>query len=392
MALDISQRGSARLDGQWGGLEQPRHWSEFSLSDLGPEHSLYFYVGSGLSTAAGLVGWTEMACMIWWYLTDRGDPTPGPCPENGGRENEKFLAAFMGLRDDDGHKLLSHESAKALDRTVLLNLILRYREPSMKYITHGGTAQKRTPERPRTRCGREPDPEDLVLQSLIWRTGCHGVLTSNYDMLLEHAYSAFSHGSALRSYRYDASFLRYIMSNRRFVLKLHGDINDIGTMQLNPEDFWIKKGKIYERYRKDLTTVYRDTLKQGHMVYVGAGFRDSTIIYLHEHWRDEQSVSDGSESPTGSPKFRVALVPDWELDTMKGEIQAKTEGFRKRGEDVSEKAFDDVKFLTYREREYDALPDLLSRIIDARGNDHRSTWRPSQEAHDIYKRMFFDKD
>jgi hypothetical protein len=244
--------------------QQP--WTSFDFSALS-KGRLYFYVGSGLSRAVGLVGWEEMACMVWWYLANYEGRLPSKaCPKKVGLENSEFLHWFVNLESTDRRgkqtRILSHESRdpSSRGRTVLLNLILRYREPIAEYITKNGKAKKKTPDRLRTRCGKEPEPEDLVLQSFIWRTGCHGVLTSNYDMLLEHAYSTFNHGSALRSYRYNADFLRHLMTNRRFVLKLHGDINDIGTMQFNPEEFWKGQDERHRRYQKDLTRVYRASL------------------------------------------------------------------------------------------------------------------------------------
>jgi hypothetical protein len=80
-------------------------------------------------------------------------------------------------------------------------------------------------------------------------------------------------------------------------------------------------------------------------------------------------------------------VPNNELPDIVGEL----EGLTARFPEVALSVFDDVKFLTYEPGDYGAVREVLSRIIDARRKHHRSTWRPSPQAHDIYKRMFFAK-
>jgi hypothetical protein len=190
-----------------GGLDDnaPRPWREFVFgknqnlqgcvfSELASA-PLYFYVGAGLSMSSGLAGWGEMASIVWGYLKHYEKEDVDLCPPDVGKKNAEFLQEFAA------GKILSHNSKHpdGLTRTALLNMILRYRAPRTTLNTEDPQKLGRILKEERTRYGKEPNAEDLVLQSLIWRTHCHGVFTSNYDMLLEHAFSIFNHGAALRS-------------------------------------------------------------------------------------------------------------------------------------------------------------------------------------------------
>ncbi|HEY7533001.1 MAG TPA: AMP-binding protein, partial [Nitrospiraceae bacterium] len=343
-----------------------RHWSEFDFSSLqnGP---LYCYVGAGLSMAAGLVGWGEMASLVWRYRKEYESWNGHECPKDDAVANASFLDEFVNehVKGSRTRKILSHNSGDELasGRTILLNLILRYRSPMVR-VPPGDFGYAH-----RSRWGREPIAEDLVLQSLVWRTRCHGVLTSNYDMLLEHAFSMFNHGAALRSYRYNADFLKYIMSNPHFVLKLHGDINDIGRMQLNPQRAWgrTRRNNYFYDYQEDLKQVYSSALQNGHMIYVGMGFRDHTIERLHKSWREKEHSTNF---------LRIALIPGSELRSVRG------------------KGFDDILFLTYggdsspaKQSEMEALSftsvrEFLSRIAHHRSRSFRRD--PSPEATNIH--------
>ena len=145
------------------------------------------------------------------------------------------------------------------------------------------------------------------------------------------------------------------------MLKLHGDINDIRTMQLNPEVFW--KGLSDEKWGMALKEVYGCALKKGHMVYLGTGLTDATIAHLHQAWRDKNEKSE---------YLRVALFPSWEFDHIKPRV------------------FNDIEFLTY---DRDTLPaqavrEFLSRIVDVRRSNKDKDWRPCEEATDIRNQMF----
>ena len=340
-------------------------WQEFELSGLatGP---LYFYAGAGLSVAAGLVDWNEMACLIWLYRKhyEKAPDVPS-CPRDDEKRNAAFLQNFVQEDDDDGKLILSRDSKdpKGLGRTVLLNMMLRYRAPGIRLKPIRGEARRAPGAAERERPGKEPSGDDLKLQSLIWRTGCSGVLTSNYDMLLEHAY-ALKHGAALRSYRYNADFLRYILSNRRFVLKLHGDINDIRSMEFHPDGAWKSQGTLGLNGAKGngahLKNVYRAILASAHVVYVGCGFRDVTIKKLHASWKA------GSCLPH---TYRIALLPAEELS------QELIDRFR------------GIEFLTFRTGQWHEIREFLERLAAARKADVE-VWNPCAEASDIHRQIF----
>lgn len=358
-------------------------WPNFSFSELesGP---LYFYVGAGLSKAAGLVDWEEMACLIWWFRKHYEKRDPGVCPLRkrtleAAQENAKYLQEFIDEKergDDakegslDSPPILSRKSTtdEALGRTALLNLMLRYRRPRMSLMSD--SKGKAVPEQPpvfRQRPGTEPSTEDLRLQSLIWRSRCHGVLTTNYDMLLEHAYSLYDHGAALRSYRYSAGFLRYLLSNPRFVLKLHGDINDIATMEFDPWSAWDNRQRLGGEAGEQLKQVYNAALRRGHMVYIGCSFRDRTIHELH-NGKGRRPAEPWSKDKKARRNCRVALVPE---ENCKG-LPAKYPG---------------IQFLTHRRKQYQEVGGFLESIVAARSGMH-DVWQACPEASDIHRQLF----
>jgi SIR2-like domain len=343
---------------------EPKSWRKFDFARLG-SGPLYFYVGAGLSmSAAGLVGWAEMAWLIWLYRTKY----EGAAEEPPGRTAKKlgsYLQSFLA-EPEDGCQILSRDSKspKALGRAVLLNLMLRYRGPRFELFLPKGAKEpvpKITKHRPRP--GAEPSAEDLTLHSLVWRSRCHGVLTTNYDMLLEHAYSLYQHGAALRSYRYNANLLRYLLSNPRFVLKLHGDINDLATMEFDPDAAWVPGAPFRNRYGGQLKEVYHAILQRGQMIYIGCGFQDATIRELHKfHLRKRRRRGDTTEQRSRP----VALVPD--------SLQLRTR-------------FDEIEFLTYPRGRYREVREFLEQIVDAR-SDLEDTWQACAEASDIRMQVF----
>ena len=340
-------------------------WQRFDFSRLesGP---LYFYLGAGLSMDAGLVSWSEMACLIWWYLKHYEKKKDlSLCPTDDAEENAAFLQEFIAEKEtrESSVRIMSRESKdpRALGRTALLNVMLRRRAPRIQLVPgHGEAVLARPPAMLRDRPGRELDTEDLVLHSLVWRTGCHGVLTSNYDMLLEHAFSLYNHGADLHSYRYTADFLRYLLSNRRFVLKLHGDINDLRTMEFDPKGAWEEEGSLggEEARGRDLEKIYSAALRRGHMIYVGCGFRDQTIQNLHDAWTPEGELLR---------HCRVALIPGKELEQVAD---------RFRG----------IEFVTCEDPSFE-VRQFLERVVAVR-SEVDEPWRPCLEASDIYRQIF----
>lgn len=352
-------------------------WTRFDMSLLSTGQ-LYFYVGAGLSIASGLVGWDEMARMVWRYRTYyEGVKSPCP-PQRDADTNAEFLQRLLEERDSKRPPIMSHNSKdpRAFGRAVLLNLILRRRAPRTRLKEEEGKAipDDSQPRHERSRYGQEPSAEDFALQSLVWRAKCHGVLTPNYDMFLEHAHSLFHHGSALRSYRYNANLLRYIFSNPAFVLKLHGDINDIHTVLLDPRLLW--RGSPHGGKPSDLKKVYATALARGHMIYVGLGFLDQTIEKLHMYWRRYWRMQQ-----RGSHYLRVALVPRWEFESR------VFDKIKKRD------LFQDIFFLTYEtespgQHPSHAVQAFLSRLVEVRRGVRAAPQADDDEAADIHRQMF----
>lgn len=342
-------------------------WRELDFSCLasGP---LYFYVGAGLSIGSGLVHWNEMACLIWWYLKHyEGVGTLSGCPADDAAANARFIQSFIQEMDRTGkYRILSRESEdpRGLGRVALLNMMLRYRAPRIRLKPIAEEARPVPSMAPRERPGEEPSKQDLALQGLIWDTRCSGVLTSNYDMLLEHAYSLFGHGAALRSYRYNADFLRYLLTNRRFILKLHGDINDIGSTEFDPNTAWESGRSLgHEQKRgEDLKKIYSAILQRGHMVYVGCGFRDRTIQELHSSWKPDSPVLRNC---------RVALIP----------AQEASRELRSR--------FPEIEFLTFSK--WNEVEEFLDRVVAARSATQED-WHAGAEASDLHRQIFLSWD
>lgn len=371
------------------GLNNRSHWKAFKNLSLLGSGPLYFYAGAGLSQAAGLVSWKEMAGILWHYLNqyeglDKKRGWWRAFPKDNAKGNARLLDGFVNKAFRGETALGSalsrgNSDPRVFGRIALLNTLLRYRKPKTDWSRRRARPQSND-EPDRLRCGKQPLAEDLVLHSLIWRAKCHGVLTPNYDMLLEHAYSLFDHGAALRSYRYNADFLRYIMSNPRFVLKLHGDINDVSTMLFDPQTAWGRGKPLADGSRPsrghDLKEVYKTALESGHMVYVGMGFRDRTIRELHEHWRQ----------PGKSNYVRIALIDEQDVPSIK---KANADA------NFKTKNYNDIVFLTYQRPESpsETVREFLSRIVDTRaGAQITSVKRPEcEEAGDIHEQVFLTK-
>ncbi|MCH8149472.1 MAG: SIR2 family protein [Planctomycetes bacterium] len=352
-------------------------WRDFDFSRISTG-TLFYYVGAGLSIAAGMVGWGEMVCQIWRYLNYYEKQKEFKSFLDGSPEsNEKFLEGFVQaetkLKNGKSVRILSHDSAFdadedcALGRVVLLNLLLRSRGPSVYLTIRQGEAIPDPEKDPRQRAGKQPSPEDLALQSLIWRSHCHGVLTTNYDVLLEHAFSASGFGTSLRTYRYTADFLRFILSNPHFVLKMHGDINDLRTIEFRPISAWDRGGLSKEEGRgEDLKRVYQTALDRGHMIYLGCGFCDETINQLHKSWQPTSHAGLLS---------RLAIVPQNEI----------THG------SIDPTNYPDIEFLTWDGDATSEVRSFLERIVSERSK-LQSLATVCPEASDIHEQVFMSRE
>lgn len=371
--------GSPRRPGGAGvaSSRAARSWREFDFSRIATG-ALYYYVGAGLSMEAGLASWSEMVCLIWAYRERFEGRNRPRCPPDDPAELEKYLDRFVREHTKRFRpwtpRILSHRSGddpgewRALGRTALLNMLLRYRGPRGCLVPQKGRAQLGTGP-PRSRPGEEPSHEDLMIHSMIWRSRCHGVFTTNYDMLLEHAFSLFHYGGDLRSYRYSADFLRFVLSNPHFVLKLHGDINDIATMEFCPGKAWRRGGLSRRNGRgEDLKRAYASALDRGHMIYLGCGFRDATIRKLHRSWK---------ASEESSSFCRVGLLRRDELDELIESGRA-TE-FTERG----------IELLSFED--FFEVREFMKVAVSARSGA-RERWSACPEATDLHQQLFLSWD
>jgi hypothetical protein len=101
-------------------------------------------------------------------------------------------------------------------------------------------------------------------------------------------------------------------------LKLHGDIDDIGTMLFDPETAWDRNDQLGEQIGHDLRHVFDAALRSGHIIYVGCGGRDRTFRELHQ-WRGRRQHSSYQ---------RLFFVPANELESIVKEMGHATEDLR----------------------------------------------------------------
>src|SRR5947207_10329500 len=144
-----------------------RSLSDFDVHELS-EHPLYFYVGAGLSRAAGLYGWAEIVQRVHGYRVAYETYGGAPPGHDDALANSRYLQEFVSEQGERGIPILSAASAddRLFGRLVLLNLLFRHSEQPFGM----------------------PLPFDaLDLQVAMWTCQPHGVLTTNYDVLIERA-------------------------------------------------------------------------------------------------------------------------------------------------------------------------------------------------------------
>jgi hypothetical protein len=316
--------------------------SELDPRDLAKE-PLYFYIGAGLSRSAGICGWHELVERIHGYRVAYESYAGATPIADNAQANSQYLREFVSDVAHDGVRILVRGSTdrRVFGRTVVLNLLLRHDAAN----------------------GWPVNEQRLQLHAALWSCRPHGLLTTNYDTLIERTCPADTI-AYLRVYRYTASFLPFILSNPTFLLKLHGDVNDIGTMVFDPEYAWRDiHGEFHGESGEFLKSVYRAAIMRGHMIYLGCGFRDRTITSLHG--------AVGSRPP--GQLRRVAIVPDNEVAS----IQAG-----------GSMVFHDIQFYTYpsARNPYHALLHLLRRLGSMRATAPREPACP--EASDIRRSLF----
>ena len=285
------------------------------------DHPLYFYAGAGLSRSAGIFGWRDLVDRIYGYRTFYEGQAADLPPADTAEVNSRLLREFVAESGVDTHPILSRSSTdqRRFGRTVLLNLLFR----------HAAN-------------GWPPSEDGLSLQQAVWRCRPHGVLTTNYDVLIERVCPKEVR-ALLRVYRHNAAFLPFILTNPVFVLKLHGDINDIGTMVFDPEYAWQHQdGEFGGQTGEWLQQLYSAIIRRGHVLYLGAGFRDRTIRTLH---------AARAAATSNAALKRCTFMPEEEL------MQGSALRF-----EAEEGSFRDITFFTYPD---EASPKaVLLRVLD----------------------------
>jgi hypothetical protein len=313
-----------------------RPWRDHDFSAL-KDGLLCFYVGAGLSMATGIGGWSWQAEQIDSYKRERESFQGRPPNFLNAEGLAALMQEFISDADSMGVRLLSRDSKSPLTfgRTVLLNILLRHHYTSIKPILGA----------------------DIKLQRLLWRARCHGILTTNYDVLIERGAPA-EVASIMRVYRYTAHFTRFIRSNPRFVLKLHGDINDIATMVFDPQTGWDDPELLGGAAGEDLRTLYRTFAASGHLVYLGCGFRDRTIKELDEAADEEY------------PWQRIAVVTSQELEPRSELTKLRNAGLYRR-----------VTFLSFNRDDPEDLQQLLKALVQMRRKNRHTYPRCDEAAH-----------
>lgn len=353
---------------------------DFIPHELAKSVPMYGYIGAGLSMNAGMPSWWQMTDMLITYLTD---VECAGCRDDYRFQDEADICRFMQLFAAESatvngktYPILSAESddPRVFGRAAILNMAFRYRHGNRQMLLPGGKPNPRF----RPRAGKPPSSEDLAMHSMLWSAGIHGIITPNYDVLLERAHSFYNHVEDVRSYRYNAEFIGLVRSSPRFVLKLHGDINDLSSMCLDPVSAWTRSDQLGGTFGKRIKRFYSEINRDSIIVYLGLGFRDHSIAELHRAWRKTNS----------SGGMRIAVMLRSEMANTLASWDALPGG---------RSTFDDILFAVVNDNDVPAtfkgslagqacveLLELLNQVRDL-----RQIHRPSfQAARTIYKRLY----
>ncbi len=118
----------------------------------------------------------------------------------------------------------------------------------------------------------DPDVKPVENHFLIPEIALNGVITSNYDRLVESAYTISTGGSSQLTFTqhdYDVLTPQPLRSNRFFILKAHGDYQRISTVVLGTRDYQELQ---YQRpgYRDFLECVFATNT----VIFIGYGGTD----------------------------------------------------------------------------------------------------------------------
>ena len=211
------------------------------IEDIHRENTVLF-VGAGLSMQAGFPPWDELV----FHMIE--------CVDNNGLINSK-----------DERKELEQLVKK--DELLLVASELRERMTPREYLTFMKNEFRDE--------SKKPSPVHRLLPEI----GFQAVLTSNYDVLLESAYTLPGKNRPRTYTQEDAAELATLNSEEKFyILKVHGDIDRIDTVVLGRREY---RKIMFENnaYRNFLKTL----LQSRTVLFVGYGLKDPDLeIILDE--------------------------------------------------------------------------------------------------------------
>lgn len=196
------------------------------------------FVGAGLSVGAGLPTWSQLMHYMIAWAEDRGVDLSGDKPE------------LMQLIKQGRYLVVAEE--------------LRERMGDQRFRTLMQTVFRDDT--------KVPSPVHTVLPEIPFAA----VLTTNYDVLLESAYTWFT-GVRPRTYtQADTPELADLHKSKEFyILKVHGDIDRIETVVLGRSDY---RQAMFanEAYRDFLTTLFLSRT----VFFVGFSLTDPDLLLL----------------------------------------------------------------------------------------------------------------
>jgi hypothetical protein len=213
---------------------------------LHQEVPLLLYAGAGISKDAGMPLWTEAACKSLTYAREKGGPKLAPFFESVPLDDLPFV-----------FECIKRKLSEPIYHQILEDVFKRDLQPSN---TH----------------------KALVSIDAL------GIITTNYDRLIEHAYAEIRK-SAPTVFLNDLDSIRsLIRSPNDFVFKMHGDVTSVQRMICSTSD--------YKEYYKSealnsLFTLFAATTQ---FVFIGFSFSDPDFIAL---WRKVSQVTYSKRPP-----------------------------------------------------------------------------------------------
>lgn len=216
--------------------------SEIVCNNVQRVENTVAFIGAGLSVKAGLPTWADLVKRIVDHIESIGFHQTRVQYYRLLCEEKKFLQLFENVHDD----MAPGQYLQMLEKLLLLET---------HYVQ---------------------EHEDLV------RIPFAGIITTNFDRLIEEAYTVAHHKSAFCQ-TYENNGIRALMAHEGFfIFKLHGDIQQIA-------DIVLRKSQ-YDRIRGDahIADLLKKYITQYQFVFIGYSFSDpdfeSVWNLINDHW------------------------------------------------------------------------------------------------------------